>query len=228
VGIAVASRAQYESSIKKLFPQGAYWEEQFADPGSDVSLFVKAKLDEFIRFRERMSQLQNESRIETTDELISDWERTLLGKITYGKTLVDRRLFLSTAQEGDKLTRAELQKTAETHGMSIANITFPYRPAFFGHARFNTSFFSGPVCFSVLLITASHPKVDFKALFVVRQFGSTRFGQDRLSWPLSFPNFENVFTNYIVREKQLVKDFEQAIQNKLLANQIPLFSYEGA
>jgi hypothetical protein len=41
-----------------------------------------------------MSGLQDESRIETTKELIADWERVLLGKTTYGKTLEERRLLL--------------------------------------------------------------------------------------------------------------------------------------
>jgi uncharacterized protein YmfQ (DUF2313 family) len=227
MGITVASRTQYENAIKKLFPQGDYWEEQFADPESDASLFVKAKLDELIRFRERMSKLQDEGRIETTDELIADWERVLLGEISYGKTLIDRRLLLSTAQEGNKLNRAKLQEVAEMYGLSIADVTFPYRPSFFGHSRFNTSFFCGPVGYSALLIKASQPKEDFYDLFVIRQFGTMRFGQDRLSWSPSYPNFEKAFITYIVRNKQLIKDFEQALQSRLLANQIALFSYEG-
>jgi uncharacterized protein YmfQ (DUF2313 family) len=227
LGVTVASRTQYEKAIKKLFPQGDYWEEQFANPESDASLFVNAKLDELIRFRERMSKLQDEGRIETTDELIADWERVLLGKISYGKTLIDRRLLLNTAREGNKPNRAELQKVAEMYGLSIADITFPYRPAFFGHARFTTSVFCGPVGSSVLLVKASQPKEDFYALFVIRQFGTMRFGQDRLSWSPTYQNFEKAFITYIVREKQVIKDFEQAVQTLLLANQIPVFSYEG-
>jgi uncharacterized protein YmfQ (DUF2313 family) len=228
MGIAAASRAQYENAIKKLFPQGDYWDKEFADPEGDVSLFAKAKADELFRFRSRMRDLQNESRIETANELIDDWERVLLGKTTYGKTLTERRLFL-LGEGDDNINRAKLQKMAETHGFSI-DITFPYRPAFFGHARFNTSFLVGPVGFSVLLLTASRPQAEFYALFAdgFRQFGAMRFGQDRLSWLPRSPYFEKAFANYIVREKQLFKDFEQALQNRLLANQKPFFSYEGA
>jgi hypothetical protein len=229
MGIAktAASGGQYESAIKKLFPRGDYWDEQFTDPESDVSLFVKAKSDELISFRGRMGDLQDESQIETTDDLIADWERVLLGGVTYGKTLTERRLFLQL-KKNNKLSRAEMEKIARLYGLSIANVTFPYRPAFFGHARFNTSFLGGPVGFSVLLITASRPKAEFYVLFDIRQFGTTRFGQDRLSWSPFPPHFEKAYANYIVREKQLFKDFEQALQDRLLANQIPFFSYEGA
>jgi hypothetical protein len=227
MGIAVASGAQYERAIKKLFPRGDYWDKQFADPESDVSLFAKAKLNELISFRGRMSGLQDESRTETTGDLIADWERVLLGGVTYGKTLAERRLFLKS-KEDNGLNRTEMEKTARIYGLSIANVTFPYRPAFFGHARFGTSFLGGPVGFSVLLITASWPKAKFYALFDLRRFGTTRFGQDRLSWSPLSPHFEKAFANYIIQKKQLFKDFEQALQNRLLANQISFFSYEGA
>jgi hypothetical protein len=226
MGIAVASRAQYESAIKKLFPQGDYWDEQFANPDSDVSRFIKAKLDELIRFRGRMSNLQDESRIETTDELIADWERVLLGEVTYAKPLAERRLLLGLKE--NKLNRIELQKTAEAYGLTLIDVAFPYRPALFGHARFNTSCLGGPAVFSVLLITASWDRAKFYALFAAQQPGMMRFGLDRISWSPFSPHLETAFVNYIVPVKNLFNDFEQAIRNKLLANQIPFFSYKGA
>jgi uncharacterized protein YmfQ (DUF2313 family) len=183
--LAPASRAKYESAIKKLFPQGDYWDEQFADPAGDVSLFARAKLDELIRFRRRMSDLQNESRTETTGELIADWERVLLGEVTYGKSLAERRLLLKS-REDNKLNRAELQKIADIYGFTILDITFPYRPAFFAHARFNTSFLGGPAVFSVLLIRASEAREKFRTFFTpghpVQQFGTMRFGLERLAY----------------------------------------------
>jgi hypothetical protein len=188
----VASRAQYESAIKKLFPQGGYWDEQFADPESDVSLFVKAKLEELIRFRGRMSALYDESRIETTDELIADWERVLLENVNYGKTLTERRLLLKS-KEDNRLNRAELEKIAGMYGLFIADIAFPCRPGFFGFSRFNTSFIGSPAAFSVLLITALQE--DFRAKvwamireeFTTQRFGTIHFGLDRLVY---FPAYK--------------------------------------
>ena len=79
--MGVAASAEYESAIKKLFPQGEYWDRQFADPESDVSLFCKAKAPELFKFRKRMEALQNESFVETTEELVADWERVLLDSV---------------------------------------------------------------------------------------------------------------------------------------------------
>jgi hypothetical protein len=225
VGIAAAGRERYESARKKLFPRGDYWDEQFADPESDVSLFVKAKAGELINFRGRMSALQDESRIETTSGLIADWERVLLGEVTYGKTPEERRLLLKSKKD-TRLNRTELQKTANMYGLSTAGVSFPYRPAFFGHACFNTSFLGGPVAFSVLLITAGWDRRKFHTLFSEQQF-IMRFGLDRLAWSPFVPHVEKAFIKFIVRKKQLFKDFEQAIQDNLLASQIPFFNYEG-
>ena len=185
MGIAGATRSQYETAIKKLFPQGGYWDKEFADPASDVSLFCRAKAEELFTFRERMNALQNESRIETTSELVADWERVLLGSVTYGKTLTERRLLLKS-KEDNRLNRAELQKIAELYGLMFIDITFPYRPAFFGHAFFNTSALGGPVVFSVPLISAAWGRAKFWNLFKeghpVQQFGRTQFALDRLAW----------------------------------------------
>jgi uncharacterized protein YmfQ (DUF2313 family) len=151
--------AKYEAGIKKLFPEGDYWDAQFADDTSDVSLFCKAKLPELIRFRQRMDVLQAESVIEKTEELIADWERVLLGTVSHGLDINHRRLLLKSKRD-EKLNREELQKIAAMFGLSIGGVVFPYRPAFFGFNRFGVSVFSSPVFFSVLSITVSPQEAD--------------------------------------------------------------------
>jgi len=42
MGMTVARKEQYEAAVRKLFPQGEYWDKQFANPQSDISLFVQA------------------------------------------------------------------------------------------------------------------------------------------------------------------------------------------
>jgi uncharacterized protein YmfQ (DUF2313 family) len=203
MGIAVASRERYESSIKKLFPQGDYWDGQFADSTSDVSLFVKARLDELIRFRGRMSELQDESRVETADELIADWERALLGETIYGKTLTERRLFLKS-RENNKLNRAEMEKIAQMYGLTIADVTFPYRPGFFGFSRFRASFIGSPATFSVLRITALQENFRERVWALIhdeypqKQLGAIHCGSDRL---VCFPAYK-------------LRDFMLALQQK--------------
>ena len=94
MGINVASEAKYEAAIRKLFPQGEYWDKQFSDAESDASLFVKAKLQELMKFRRRIKALQSESLIEKTEELIAEWERVLLNDTFPNMELNQRRLQL--------------------------------------------------------------------------------------------------------------------------------------
>jgi hypothetical protein len=42
-----------------------------------------------------------------------------------------------------------------------------------------------------------------------------------------FLRLEKAFISHLAREKKLFGDFERAVQDKLLANQTPYFSYEG-
>ena len=79
MGIGPASELRYEAAVRKLFPKGAYWDGQLADPESDASLFARAKAAELFRFRGRMADLYGESRIETALETLGGWERVLLG-----------------------------------------------------------------------------------------------------------------------------------------------------
>ena len=240
--MGVASPAEYKAAIEKLFPKGEYWERQFADPESDVSLFCRAKLPELINFRQRMESLQNESFLEKTEELVSEWERVLLKSSFPNLSLLQRRLQLSS-RWSISLNREELQKIATKHGLAIADVYFPYRPGFFGFSRFGHSYIGSPAVFSVLFFDALQK--DFKEnpwelinpYFSAKKFGRMRFGIDRLIYfPMpsgSFSQGEHFFCflkkaliNRIIRDKQIFKDFEQAIANILLANQIPYFFYK--
>ncbi|MDR0628849.1 MAG: YmfQ family protein [Treponema sp.] len=147
--MGVATVEEYARAVQTLFPQGEYWDTQFGDPESDANLFCQAKGAELMRFKERMGALQSESVIETTHELIADWERVLLGHGTSGLELEQRRALL-TENRDVRPTRVELQKIAAGYGLSLTDITFPYKPAFLGFSRFNQRI-CGPIGFSVLL-----------------------------------------------------------------------------
>ena len=188
MGLAAASKERYESAIKKLFPQGGYWDEQFADPESDTSLFVKAKAAELKRFRERMAALLDEGKPESTTELIDGWERVLLNDVFSNLDINQRRLQLESKNDL-KLNRAELQKTAAMFGLNIEDVTVPYRP---------------------------------------RCFGFAKFGQERIGSFLSFFVVRIAVAEAGIDVPQSAKaEFEGAVRNRLLANQIPVFHYGG-
>jgi len=179
MGIAAASETRYENAIKKLFPRGDYWDEQFADSGSDVSLFVKAKATELKRFRERMGALLDESKPESTTELIADWERVSLDGVFPNLGVNQRRLQLKL-KSGLLLNRAELQKIAAVYGLNIQAVTVP--------------------------------------------LGFAKFGQERIGSFLT-----HIVVRIAVTEagQAVNAEFEEAVRNRLLANQIPVFYYEG-
>jgi len=183
--MGVALQAEYKAAIEKLFPKGEYWERQFADPESDVSLFCKAKAPELLKFRKRMETLQNESFIETTEELIAEWERVLLNSFFPNLSLLQRRIQLHSMWT-IRLNRAVLQKAAEMHELSIKDIYFPYRPGSFGFSRFGNSYIGSPVVFSVLFLIVQQENFREKSWALIKpdypdkRFGRMRFGTDRL------------------------------------------------
>jgi len=153
--IKTASPAQYETAIRKLFPQGDYWDRQFADPQSDISLFCKVKLPELIRFRERMSALLKESNPLTSEELLDNWERVLTGSFSMIADIEQRRkkLLLLSGIKGTK--QKNMCDIAETFGFVITGVCFPYRPAFFGFSRFGVDRIAIPAVWQVIYISVN-------------------------------------------------------------------------
>ncbi|MCL2602437.1 MAG: hypothetical protein FWD91_06450 [Treponema sp.] len=154
MGISAAVLDQYKNSIRKLFPQGEYWDRQFADDQSDASVFVKAKLQSLERFRLSMKELHNESRIESAELLLGDWERVMLGGVNHGLDTEQRRGILLAANAGS-FNIESIRKTGRLFGITIADVRFPLRPAFFAHCRFGVDRMASPAAFSVLFVYAS-------------------------------------------------------------------------
>jgi hypothetical protein len=200
MGIAAASKERYENAVKKLFPQGGYWNEQFADPESDVSLFVQAKTAELIKFRERMGALLEESKPESTTELIGDWERVLLDGVFPNLDINQRRIQLQS-KTGLNLNRAELQKTAAMFGLNIRDITFPSRPRFFGFALFARERIGSFLAFSVFRIAVTEAGMEAKRWQAVKaeleicRFARTRFASGRLAYFPANKSREIVYRN---------------------------------
>jgi hypothetical protein len=313
--MGIASVAEYEAAFRKLFPQGDYWEKQLADPESDMSLFCKAKLSEFIRFRRRMADLQKESVIPSAEETLDDWERVRFGSITHGLNTEIRRALLLELEE--PVTIPLIKRLGAAYGLTVTDVRFPFRSAFFGFSRLGQDRITSPHAFSVLRIAVIAPVenilfgdfpkrrfgrmrfgTDKTAYFPIRQLwiiisnhlrassfgcmrfgqyrifsmpldeigslvqqrlgvsrlGHIRFGQDRTVWFNSgfsprlvtgedwlfadfvsritetrfIPRFKTLLIKNIIHEQDPFRDFEQAVTDKLLANHIPFFKYQGA
>ena len=77
-----------------IIPVGSSASFTTASVISTPSIIAVRKLPELVKFRERIEALQKESVIETTTELIADWERVLLGYVSVGLDITQRRILL--------------------------------------------------------------------------------------------------------------------------------------
>lgn len=147
------SKADYIAAIRKLFPLGVYWERQFDNPESDLSLWIGAKADELYRFKNRFTELIAESTPKTADSTLDEWERVLLGVISPDLPIELRRKLLLTKRRGF-VNRDVLQGIASLYGAKIKRLFFPFRSAFCGHTRLAVNRICSPASFSVLFVNA--------------------------------------------------------------------------
>jgi hypothetical protein len=151
-------------------------------------MFCKAKVDELIRFRSRMSDLQDESVIPTAGETLDDWERVITGAVTGGLEPDERRTLL-LLERTPSLTVGLIKTTGDMYGFPVTDVTFPFRPAFCGFSRFARDRIAGPASFSALYIYGTIGDKQAQALFERNYrraaFGFARFGLDRVTIPLA-------------------------------------------
>jgi hypothetical protein len=228
VGITVQTPEQYAASLRKLFPRGPYWDRQFADPASDCSLFCGAKTGDLIRFRRRMSDLHDESAIQTAGETLEDWERVMTGSVSAGLEPGQRRALLILTKAGN-ITVDAIKEIGRMYGIAVTQITFPFRPAFFGFSRFALDQIAGPAAFSVIFIywnlEAELAKKIFEKHYRGACFGFARFGVDRITHPAA----ASAAAVYMELEgADFWETFKGRITERLLANYIPFFIFGGS
>jgi len=230
MGLAVAAKTQYINTIKKLFPQGDYWAAQFADPGSDASLFVEAKADELIKFRERMSALLDEGQPKSTTELITDWERVYLNSLNSQLPLEQRRKLLSLTGR-QVINLKSISDIANNYGLMLVDIVFPFKTSFFGFSKFGISLFSRPAFFSVFyIITAfqkdaliTEAKECINRLLKYSAFGRSCFGTGQF---LGRSFFNKNYASRVYIGMKALDDFEREVTDTLLSSNIPYFLYK--
>jgi len=229
MGITAAAEKDYSGAVRALFPEGDYWDSQFADPESDLSLFCRAKTQEIIRFRKRMRDLYQESDYRTAVQTMDDWERVLLDYTNNQLPLEERRNIIS-AQKNSVINRIIIANIAQIHGLVLVDIVFPFKPSFFGFSQFGRSIFSRPVFFSVFYIIAAihgeaarnEAKGRINRLSDNASFGRSRFG---IGLFLGRFYFNKHYASRIFRGIKELDDFEQDVGGKLLANSITYFQY---
>jgi hypothetical protein len=227
MAIAVASLEEYEKAVKKIFPRGAYWDGQLADPESDASLFAKAKALELCRFRRGMSGLHDESRIETASAALGEWERVLLGAENPATEEESRRAAL-LYQESGCLTADGIREIARRCGLEVGDARFPFRAAFFGFARFGADPACGPAAFSFMRLCVDVGEGTARELFrehgMRACFGFSRHGVDRIVRP----DAPSALSLYAAMDGGgIFRPFEDQVKARLLAGINIHFVYGG-
>jgi len=217
MGIETATKKDYCAAIRQLFPMGEYWENQFSDPESDISLFCKAKTNEIISLRKRMFDLIAESKSDTSVETIGDWERVLIGRTDVQLSLQERRNKLNV-QKASLINRFIITDIAKNYGLKFIDLIFPFKASFFGFSKFGTSMFSRPAFFSFFYIV-----VEFQDDELINAAKECIVNLDTYSFKQSYPRcYEGCFFSGIKK----VDDFEQAVNNRLIAGNIAYFQYK--
>lgn len=159
--IPVAAAEDYAESLRSLYPEGQFWDDQFNDPSSDLSMWCAAKAEELHRFKVRRAELLEEGFKDKTSELVENWEAVYSIK-AMSSDLAERRAAL-VAKSGGSINTAMISKLSQQYGATLVSITFPLKPTFFGRARYKTRF-SGPYVYNYILLTFVMPEQVKKEL----------------------------------------------------------------
>jgi uncharacterized protein YmfQ (DUF2313 family) len=101
-----------------------------------------------------MAALRDESRPQSADELLDEWERALRGSVSRGLDARQRRLMLLQKTEGGAAL-GDIQKLAGIFGFAVTGALLPYRPAFFGFSRFGVDRMASPAAWQAVHIFVS-------------------------------------------------------------------------
>jgi hypothetical protein len=230
MGIAAAAKKEYSRAVSDLFPKGEYWDKQFADPESDVSLFCLAKTQEIIIFRKRMHDLFLECNSETAVETISDWERVLLGYTNVHLPVEECRKILNV-RKAETINRVIISELAEAYGLALVDIVFPFKPSFFGFSQFGRSIFSRPAFFSVFYIISVFKNEELRmeaGKRILRLMKNSLFGQGCFGTGqfLGRSFFIKDYAYNIFSGMEKLDDFERTVNSKLIAGNIAYFIYK--
>lgn len=124
--LTVGSKEQYAEALKKMLPQGSYWDKIRENSDSDICLILSEMADDVRSFRLRMAQTLSEAYPATARETLESWERVRLGATNTNLPTENRRALI-LANAGF----SAIYKIAESFGVEIS-CEFPFGRGVFG------------------------------------------------------------------------------------------------
>lgn len=159
----INSEERYIEAVKELYPEGSFFEEQFADKESDLSNLARAQAKNLYDFRIELNKLWKEARLETcTEDTIADYERVYSGKTNPHLSLEERKANLKLVSNQSLQIDWQLINNYinEEYKANILSVDEKIMPAFFGYSRCGQKRIYDYRAFSLLIISLTIEEIN--------------------------------------------------------------------
>lgn len=159
----INSEERYIEAVKELYPEGSFFEEQFADKESDLSNLARAQAKNLYDFRIELNKLWKEVRLETcTEDTIADYERVYSGKTNPHLSLEERKANLKLVSNQSLQIDWQLINNYinKEYKANILSVDEKIMPAFFGYSRCGQKRIYDYRAFSLLIISLTIEEIN--------------------------------------------------------------------
>ena len=159
----INNEERYIEAFKELYPEGSFFEEQFADKESDLSNLARAQAKNLYDFRIELNKLWKEARLETcTEDTIADYERVYSGKTNPHLSLEERKANLKLVSNQSLQIDWQLINNYinEEYKANILSVDEKIMPAFFSDSRCGQKRIYDYRAFSLLIISLTIEEIN--------------------------------------------------------------------
>ena len=159
----INNEERYIEAVKELYPEGSFFEEQFADKESDLSNLARAQAKNLYDFRIELNKLWKEARLETcSEDTIADYERVYSGKTNPHLSLEERKANLKLVSNQSLQIDWQLINNYinEEYKANILSVDEKIMPAFFGDSRCGQKRIYDYRAFSLLIISLTIEEIN--------------------------------------------------------------------
>ena len=159
----INNEERYIEAVKELYPEGSFFEEQFADKESDLSNLARAQAKNLYDFRIELNKLWKEARLETcSEDTIADYERVYSGKTNPHLSLEERKANLKLVSNQSLQIDWQLidNYINEEYKANILSVDEKIMPAFFGDSICGQKRIYDYRAFSLLIISLTIEEIN--------------------------------------------------------------------
>lgn len=159
----ISSKERYIEAVKELYPEGSFWDEQFADKESDLSKLAEAQAETLYNIKIELNKLWNEARLDTcTEDTIADYERIYTKTIQPNLSLAERKAAIKSASNPLLIIDWDfVKKYIESEfKVEVLSIEPKIKPAFFPETRCGQNRIYDCRAFSLIIVSLSMKEKD--------------------------------------------------------------------